>query len=293
MGHSEPYISVVVPAYNAERTIGDCIDSLLKQNLRKDEYRITVVDNKSRDNTASILHDFGNRITLLTEPTRGPSAARNLGILSGSSEIIAFIDADCVADPNWLKSLVGVLRDDAVGMVGGRILAKSRHDPVRKFGERIHDHQKAIERFEPPYIISMNSAMRRQVLTKVGLYDREFLRAEDVDLSWRILAAGYVLRYAADAIVYHDNEHRLSGLLREGCQHGYYGIKVKQRHNAYLIECGRNRNFFGHLRLTVRNIVRYVAADRRREQYLYQAVFNGGKTFGSLLGSLRFGYFEI
>lgn len=293
MFHSESCVSVVVPAFNAERTIADCIDSLLRQKLRRDKYRIIVVDNESRDKTGEILCGFGDRITVLKESNRGPSAARNLGILSGNSEIVAFIDADCVADPNWLKNLVGPLRDDGVGIVGGEILAQSRHESVRRFGERIHDHQKAIERCNPPYVISMNSAMRRQVLTEVGLYDTEFQRGEDVDLSWRIHAAGYSLRYAPDAVVYHDNESSLSGLLREGCQHGYYGIKLKRRHKAYLIESGRNRNVFGHLRRTMANFLRYVDAENQREQYLYQAVFNGGKTFGSLLGSLRFGYFEI
>ena len=293
MLHSNSHISVIVPAYNAERTIADCVESLLRQEVEKDKYRITVVDNGSQDRTGDILRGFGNRITLLSEARRGPAAVRNRGILSGRGTLLAFIDADCVADRNWLGNIVSLLSEPGVGMVGGRILAKSPHEPVRKFGETIHDHKRAIESCNPPYVISMNAATHREVFDKVGLFNTDFRRGEDVDLSWRILAAGYVLRYAPDAIIYHENEPRLSGLLREGCQHGYYGVKVKRRHNAYLIRSGRNRNFFGNSRRTLVDFMSYFRGRSRHEQHLYGAVFNSGKIFGSFLGSLRFGYFEI
>ena len=293
MDFKEREISVVVPAYNAEYSIPDCIDSLLAQTLDERRYRIIAIDNHSKDNTLNVLDRFGDRISILSEAKRGPSAARNRGILSTNSEIVAFIDADCVADSTWLANLISPLSNNEVGMVGGRILAKSSHEPIRRFGEKIHDHQKAIEISKPPYVISMNSAIRRQVVIEAGLFDTAFLRGEDVDLSWRVIAKGYSLCYQQNAIVYHDNESNLSGLLKEGCQHGYYGVKVKQHHSRYLAQSGRQRNIFGNLRSTLANLSEFLKADKRRKQYLYETVFSGGKTLGSFVGSLRFGFFEI
>lgn len=295
MNDGGPFACVVVPAYNAEKTIRACVDSLLAQDYGKDRHTIIVVDNGSKDGTARILREFGDSITRVTERTRGPAAARNVGILSGTGDIVAFMDADCVAEPGWLRGLVGALDHRETGMVGGTIRATAGADPVQVFGEKIHDHRRAIEKCKPPYVISMNSAVRRTVLAEVGLFDASFRRGEDVDLSWRIHRAGYRLRYAPDAVVHHANESTLGGLWREGWLHGYWGVKVKREHESWLNTDGRRRNLFGNARRTLINVRRYVGAggDQNRQEHLYETVFNSGKTAGSFCGSLRFGYFEI
>ena len=62
---------------------------------------------------------------------------------------------------------------------------------VAQFGERIHDHRRSIEEYSPPFAITMNWASRQAILHEVGLFDESLLRGEDVELSWRIHAAGY------------------------------------------------------------------------------------------------------
>ena len=100
---------------------------------------------------------------------------------------------------------------DRVGIVGGRILSRQPANRIELFGEKIHDHQKAIEVYQPPYAISMNWASPRSVLLEESLFDETFLRCEDVDLSQRIEQAGYDLVYQHSAIVFHRNEHTLAG----------------------------------------------------------------------------------
>lgn len=293
MPHPDSRVSVILPVLNAGDTIKECVESLLSQSIPPTDYSIIVVDNGSRDDTLNLLRQFDRRITIATESVRGPAAARNLGILSSDEPIIAFIDADCVATHTWLENLLTAFDDPDVGMAGGRILTAPDANDIQRYGERIHDHESAIEDSRPPYVISMNSAVRRRILAEVGLFDVEFRRGEDVDLSWRIGRAGYRFRYVENAVIQHRNESTLTGLLSEGALHGYYGVRIKRCHDAYLAELHRKRNRFGHLNRTWAGLRRYARRTGRDKNDLYDAVFNLGKTVGSLAGSLRFGYFEI
>ena len=103
-----------------------------------------------------------------------------------------------------------------MGIAGGTIRAVPPAGDVERFGEVIHDHRRAIEVFEPPYAITMNWASRRSVLEELGGFDERFRRCEDVDLSYRMIQAGYRLAFAPAAVIYHHNEENLAGLFREG-----------------------------------------------------------------------------
>ena len=89
-----PFVSVIVPVRNGERTVADCLTSLLELDYPTDSREILVVDNGSTDRTAEIVQRLP--VTYLLEERVGRSHARNRGIEASSSELLAFIDADCV-----------------------------------------------------------------------------------------------------------------------------------------------------------------------------------------------------
>jgi glycosyltransferase involved in cell wall biosynthesis len=225
---------VVVAAYQAERTLEECLDSLTHLDYPGEDLEIVCVDNGSTDATAAIARRFAPGIVTLTELERGAASARNRGIAAAHGEVVAFTDADCTVSPTWLRHLVGPLADPRVGIAGGCILAKQPCNWIERFGERIHDHAVAIEATEPPYAISMNWASRRAVLQHYGGFDARLLRCQDVDLSFRMLRDGMTIDYVADAVVYHRNERTLLGLFREGYVHGYNGRAVVELHREYL-----------------------------------------------------------
>jgi GT2 family glycosyltransferase len=229
-----PPASVVVPVYNGQASLRECLDSLLRLRYPADRLELLVVDNGSTDDTPAILESRRDRVRVLREAKRGPSAARNCGIRAAGGECIALTDADCVVDPDWLAELVRPLASADVGVSGGRILSVRPCNRIERFGERIHDHRRALEELEPPYAISMNWASRRSVLLDVGLFDESLLRGEDVDLAWRIRAAGFRLVYRDTALVHHRNERTLRGLLAEGYAHGYHAVAVRRKHGATL-----------------------------------------------------------
>jgi len=227
-------VSVVVPVYNSERFIGKCVASLLSSNYNPSSFEIICVDNGSSDGSLRILRSFEPRIRVLVEPKRGPAAARNAGLREARGEFVAFTDSDCIVDPGWLAAMVRALRQGTVDAVGGRILARPEAGVIDRFGELVHDHQKAIEVFQPPYIISMNLAMGRDLLLSLGGFDERWLRIEDVDLSYRLLAAEKRLGYCNEAAIYHHNRDKLWTLAREGYLHGYFAAAFRKAYAGFV-----------------------------------------------------------
>jgi glycosyltransferase involved in cell wall biosynthesis len=283
---------VVIPVYNGEKTIAACLDSLLALRYPEERVELLVVDNGSRDGTVSVLRRYGERIVRLDEATRGPGAARNAGLRRAGGDVVAFTDADCQVDPDWLTAVVAPLQAAEVGIAGGTIRALTPANDVERFGEVIHDHRQAIEVFEPPYAITMNWASRRVVLQELGGFDERFRRCEDVDLAYRMTKAGYTLAFAPTAVVYHHNEDRLAGLFRKGFAHGFHGVLALKRHEEFVRAFGHSRvDGQGYIAIGARILDWARGADQGMSRC--DAVFNSGKKAGKLLGSLRFGHLDI
>jgi glycosyltransferase involved in cell wall biosynthesis len=231
----QPEVSVIVPVYNAEQEIGPCVESILASRFAPEKREVICVDNNSTDGTLAVLRSFGAAIQVLSEKTRGAGAARNAGLKRASGEFIAFTDADCTVHPDWLDNILIPLRDRTACAVGGRIRARPGAGAIERFGELIHDHQKAIEVYQPPYIISMNMACRRDLLLAVGGFDERWLRMQDGDLSWRLLDAGRKFAYRDDAVIFHHNRDTLPKLLREGFLHGFWGASFSRAWNRFAL----------------------------------------------------------
>ncbi len=280
-----PDVSVVVPVRNGADTIADCVDSLLALDFPSDRFEVLVVENASTDATPAILERYADRVRLLHEPSLGPSHARNTGIHQARGEVIAFTDADCRVDPSWLTELVPALSGEGVGMAGGPIFATRPCNYVERFGETIHDHERAITFCVPPYVITGNCAARKSTLQAVGGFDPAFLRSQDADLSFRVSSAGHRLVFAGGAIVYHRNERTLRGLAREGFQHGLWTVPLFRRHRS-LPGAGRRFNPGPYLRLAS-SLLRSVVGPDRLEARCASA-FNLGKLAGKASGLARF-----
>lgn len=112
------YISIVVPVYNAEKYIEMCIEALLSQSYPQEKYEIIMVDNNSTDRSFEIMKRYHN-IQLLSENKQGSYAARNCGIHKAIGSIIAFTDADCIPDRNWLESIFTAAEADETKLVIG------------------------------------------------------------------------------------------------------------------------------------------------------------------------------
>ncbi len=251
-------VSVIVPVRNRPVAVARCIESLLRSDYPPSHLELICVDNGSTDNTPAVLEGYSPRVRVVSELTPGPGAARNAGIRVASGERIAFTDSDCIVEPDWVRRIVAPLDEPEIGIVGGRILAQRPCSPVallslfeaptakadalverivgiaRQSGEPIAARLRAaIEGFYPPYVISMNIAMRCETLAALGGFDERLLRCEDVDLSVRAVQAGLRLAYCDEAVIHHRNRDSLWELMREGFQHGYYAPQLLEIHEDY------------------------------------------------------------
>src|SRR5690242_2350644 len=114
MDRTCPAISVVVPAFEAEATMGHCVAALSKQTVPRDQYEILVVDDGSTDDTAREAQRAGADHVLSLQRNVGPAGARNAGINRARGDLIVFTDADCEPQPDFVASLTNALRDPGI-----------------------------------------------------------------------------------------------------------------------------------------------------------------------------------
>src|SRR5258705_2141257 len=111
-----PRVSVVVCAYNAERTMDQCLASLAVLNYP--DYEVIVVNDGSRDRTLAIAERYGF-CRIISQSNQGLSVARNVGAEAATGEIVAYTDSDWVADPDWLSYLVARMETGNLAACGG------------------------------------------------------------------------------------------------------------------------------------------------------------------------------
>lgn len=228
-------ISVVVPAFNAQKTISMCIESLINMDCPNNKPEIIIVDNNSTDNTKNIINRYP--VTYLLEPRKGPAAARNAGIRFAHGEYIAFTDADCIVDRHWLKNLMAGLDGADLAGCGGEALPYKLDTSLDKYSAKMFwPIEKIIEGelYGYPYLITANALYRKSVLQEVGYFDESFPLAahEDTDLGWRISQKGYKLKYIPDAKIIHCHRTNLLGLYKVGFKGGYGAEILFNKHKS-------------------------------------------------------------
>jgi GT2 family glycosyltransferase len=249
--------------------------------------QLIFVDNGSTDATPSILQEHQPDIQVLHERRRGPAAARNSGLAVADGEIVAFTDADCVVDEEWLRNIVSPLEGQPTLAVGGLILATRPCNWVERFGERIHDHRSSIEGPDPPYVVGANWAMPLSPRARRSSFDESLRRCSDVDLAYRLFEAGYTFHFQPSAVVYHRNQRSLPGLFREGCRHGFYAVEARKKHRELLRACGHRGTSWSAYTRVVSSLINAIRG-RDAAASVCESVFSGGKALGGVAGSLRF-----
>ncbi|MDD5163413.1 MAG: glycosyltransferase [Candidatus ainarchaeum sp.] len=221
--------SVIIPAYNAEKTIGQCLEALEKQAFGN--FEVIVVDDGSKDKTAEIVEKFKGT-KLLRQKNSGPAAARNLGAKSAKGEIIVFTDSDCIAEKNFLDEILAPFSDKRVAGVQGKYKSRQKEDFAVITQEEIEHRHKKIESKLIDSIGSYAAAYRKDVFEMMGGFDTSFPKAsgEDTDLSYRISEAGYKMVFAEKAIVWHTHPNTLRKYLEVKFLRAFWRIKVYGKH---------------------------------------------------------------
>ena len=198
---SEPRVSVVVPVYNGDDLIAGCLASLDAQTLAPGEYEVIVVDDGSGDGTREVAEGFAERArapmrVIAQARNKGPAAARNAGIAAARAPVIAFTDADCEVDPDWLeRGLAALEADPESAGVEGRTVPKG--DP----GTLTHQMRNETGGLW----MTCNMLYRRLALDEVGGFDERFRLAflEDSDVAFALLDRGERILWDPAVVVRH------------------------------------------------------------------------------------------
>jgi glycosyltransferase involved in cell wall biosynthesis len=203
-------ISVVIPAYNASKTISPCLNSLFSQTTPPDE--IVVVDDGSQDNTLESVKGFGDAVTLISQSNQGSAGARETGSKAASSDYIAYLDADDWWPSERLESIRKLLEVEQIDFLIGDLQRARYGDSPDKYLPRnstffpwisnfLADNQAStsapdLYRFSSDVALSIllrgfpvypsTMVVRRAVLDVVGSWDVRFRRAQDFDMGLRI-----------------------------------------------------------------------------------------------------------
>jgi GT2 family glycosyltransferase len=228
-----PRTSVIVCSYNGAATIEACLAGVT--TLAYPSYEVIVVDDGSTDETAAIAKRFPVRV--IETENRGLSAARNTGLAAATGDVVAYIDDDCVPDPDWLTYLALSFMSTPHGAVGGPNVPP--HDGAvaecvaRAPGGPTHV---LVSDREAEHIPGCNMAFRKAVLDQLGGFDPRFrIAGDDVDICWRLQDAGWTIGFSPAAMVWHRRRSSVRAYLQQqkgyGAAEGLLEQKWPERYN--------------------------------------------------------------
>jgi glycosyltransferase involved in cell wall biosynthesis len=281
-----PRVSVVICAYNAERTMDACLESL--RTLNYPDYEVIVVNDGSKDQTLAISERHqaayaadpkAPPLRIVSQENKGLSVARNVGAAAATGEIVAYTDSDCVPDPDWLAFLVYRFVRSGFVAVGGpnfpppepalvpAAVAVSPGGPAHVLlDDEVAEH-----------VPGCNMAATKQALADVGGFEPIFSAAgDDVDLCWRLQNRGYAIGFSPAATVWHYRRNTVQAYLKQQMGYGKAEALLYFKHPYRFNMLGQSRwlgRIYGDLTSAVlsrRPIIYFGAFGRGLFQSLYE-----------------------
>lgn len=230
-----PFVSIICPVKNAERTIDTTMQYLLNVDYPRDKMEIILADGGSNDGTIDIIKRWQEKYQFIklveVKNSKSPGFARNAALKIATGDFILFTDADCAPHKDWIhKILAPFFKDPKIGLVGGEIftLRTDSSNDVESYCEQVKfltignrvgmqagGYYPDVKKYLPsevngsqtcPFFATANAAISKKALDSIGRKFWDEITAEDVDFSLRIMQKGYKIFFEPSAIV--DHMHR-------------------------------------------------------------------------------------
>lgn len=217
----EPLVSVIVPGYNEENVLENCVTSIVHSDYKNLE--VILIDDGSSDRTPEIMASLAQRydnVYFYHQENQGKGAALNNGIARSHGDVLLFVDSDGLFSPDTVTHMLLGFNSRNVGAVCGddrpvnadrtltRLLAIISHvgtGMVRRALTMLHCM---------PIVSGNVGAFRRDVLEKTGFFNTDTV-GEDLELTWRIHKHGYSVNFAPQALVYAESPSTIRGLWKQ------------------------------------------------------------------------------
>jgi glycosyltransferase involved in cell wall biosynthesis len=206
-----PDFSVIIPTLNEEKHIGSCIDSILAAADKQVGFEIIVVDNGSNDRTIDISRQKG--VQVYEEPGVNVSSLRNTGAKKSKGKMLAFMDADCTVDKNWLKAASIYINRPDIVCFGAPPTIPENATWVQKSWFQIRNKEQKPK--ETDWLETMNMFVRREHFFAVGGFDEKLVTCEDYDISVRLRALGKIWSDPGIIAIHHGEAATLNEFFRK------------------------------------------------------------------------------
>jgi biofilm PGA synthesis N-glycosyltransferase PgaC len=217
-------VSVIIPAFNEEARIGECLKSIKNSSYPKEKIEVIVVDDGSNDRTAEVAKIFGAKV--IRQKHRGKVAALNFGISKAKYDYVITLDADTILQKSTIKELVKeISADTKIGAVSGVVKARNKNSILSTFQNIEYLYLYFIKRSFSAFfkeslgICGALACFNRKVLEMIGGFHKNTF-SEDFDVSMLIRKAGYRVVFSDKAIGETFVENSLNGLIKQRIRWG-------------------------------------------------------------------------
>lgn len=288
--HSPIQLSVIIPAYNAQDTLGEQLEALAGQTDAL-PWELIIADNGSTDRTVACAESFRSRFRSFrivdASGCRGAAHARNTGAAAARSGNLAFCDADDVVAQGWVKAIAGGIEKH--GLVASRFDLTRLNRPwvARTFRSPQENDVQSYK--NPPFLPHAGGSglgIKKQFHDRVGGFDADMRCLEDTDYCWRLQMKGIALHFAADAVVHVRYRPRYHAIVAQSRAWGKANVLLYRKYKKKGMPAYDWKNGI-RFWLTV---IRRLPAIRRKDEFkLWWYRINW--RFGRLLGCLTYGVF--
>ena len=217
-----PFISVIIPNHNGEKTIGRCLDAAFASQYPN--FEVIVVDDCSTDSSTAIIDKYPCRLMRLPEHG-GASKARNTGAQNSKGDVLFFIDSDCLLQPDTLATAAAAYQQEGPGVVLGGTYTWLPYDQTFfSIFQSVYIHYSETKNTENPDYIATHAMLVAKVLfLKSGGFNEQFMPIlEDVEFSHRLRKNGIRLLMTPDIQVQHIFNFSLLKSMRNGIRKSKY-----------------------------------------------------------------------
>lgn len=231
-----PFVSIVVPCRNEEEFIGVCLKSMVENDYAKDRLEVLVVDGMSEDGTRVAVEAYGQQypfIRLLDNPERTTAAALNSGIRAAKGDIILRVDSHARVAGDYISRCVEALEKYGADNVGGNMETLPRRDTLmgkaivlaltHRFG--VGNSHFRIGAKQPRWVDTVfGGCCRRDLFGRVGLFNEELVRGQDLEFNLRLIKAGGRTLLVPEVVSYYYARSDLKSFSAHNWANGVWAI---------------------------------------------------------------------
>ncbi|MGI6740033.1 MAG: glycosyltransferase family 2 protein [Brevefilum sp.] len=237
--NSIPFVSILIPIRNEIKHIEHCLDAVLNQDYPAGKMEILIADGMSDDGTREILKlymDQHSQIRVYDNPRKVVATGLNLLISQTKGEVLIRVDGHTIVYPDYVRNCVELLHTSVADNVGGRMDAKGENfignvvaiatsTPFGVGGARFH-YSDQEEWVDTVYM----GAWRREVFTKIGVFDEELVRNQDDEFNYRLRKFGGKILLSPSIKSCYTPRGSIPELWQQYFQYGFYKVRVLQKH---------------------------------------------------------------